>query len=392
MTEPPAADEAQLLDPPAASPGPDRLPRVMRLVREGMEAGRHVGFQGFVSLWARPVAEIAIGLARPGIAMQPDTVMLWLSACKPVTAVAVAQLWERGRLDLDDRVAVHIPEFGRSGKDAVTIRHLLTHTAGFRGVAGLWSPLPWDSLIKRVCDARLEPGWVPGQKAGYHVASAWYVLGELVRRLDGRTLDHYVREEIFLPLGMEDSWIGMPPDRYRRYGDRIGVLYETETGPPKPGAMDTEDRAALVRPGGNGRGPIRELGIFYEALLLRGSRAGASILSPQAVEAFTARHRTGMFDETFKHIMDWGLGFMVASNQYGWETIPYGFGHHCSPRTFGHAGHQSSIGFADPECGLAAALVANGMPGERAHNDRFRAIITALYEDLGLARYNSDTA
>jgi CubicO group peptidase (beta-lactamase class C family) len=91
-----------------------------------------------------------------------------------------------------------------------------------------------------------------------------------------------------------------------------------------------------------------------------------------------------MLDQTFQHILDWGLGFIINSNRYGVETVPYGFGRHSSPRTFGHGGYQSSAAFADPERRLAVAIAFNGMPGEQTHNRRIRDTLTSLYEDLGL--------
>ncbi len=124
-------------------------------------------------------------------------------------------------------------------------------------------------------------------------------------------------------------------------------------------------------------------------LLGRGSWRGRRVLLPQTVEAFTAPHRIGMLDVTFKHVLDWGLGFIVNSNQYGAETVPYGYGHHASPRTFGHSGYRSSTGFADPERGLAVALVLNGTPSNERHEARIRSLLDALYEDLGLAAGSS---
>src|SRR5258708_39132479 len=109
-------------------------------------------------------------------------------------------------------------------------------------------------------------------------------------------------------------------------------------------------------------------------LLGRGRLAGAGhpILSPQAVEALTARHRAGMLDHTFQHVLDWGLGFIVNSRQYGAANVPYGYGDHTSPRTFGHSGYRSSTGFPDPEQGLAVALALNGTPSHDAHARRLR--------------------
>jgi CubicO group peptidase (beta-lactamase class C family) len=164
----------------------------------------------------------------------------------------------------------------------------------------------------------------------------------------------------------------------------MGILHDTSGSEIKPAGFDTPEMAALCRPGGSGRGPVRELARFYQMLLNGGSLDGARIVSPQTVEAMTARHRVGMFDQTFKHVMDWGLGFIVNSNQYGADTVPYGYGPHASWRTFGHSGYQSSVAFADPKNELAVAIVFNGTPGEAAHDRRVRGVLRGLYEDLGL--------
>ena len=151
--------------------------------------------------------------------------------------------------------------------------------------------------------------------------------------------------------------------------------------PPHP--SDTEIGAAACRPGSNGRGPARELGFFYEMLLGRGVRNGNRVLSPQSVEAITAPHRVGLYDHTFRHNMDWGLGFLVNSHKHGPPGAPYGYGPHASARTFGHGGSQCCTTFADPERNLAVALVWNGRPGEARHDQRLRATLAALYTDLG---------
>ena len=363
------------------------LPRTSAAIERGMSAGLHIGAQLYVSTDGKAVTDLAFGEARPGVPMTPDTLMVWLSAGKPITAVAIAQLWERGLLGLDDLVVRYIPEFGPHGKDRITIRQLLTHTAGIRGVANAWTDEPWDTIIARICAARPEPGWVPGEKAGYHLASSWYVLGEIVRRVSGRPLDQFAREEIFQPLGMKDSWLALPPERYAEYGQRIGWMRDDESnqGPDVPNMSDdTMAGAALLKPGRSARGPARELGYFYEALLAGGVRNGTRILSPETVRAMTTPQRLGMFDRTFKHVMDWGLGFIIDSKRYDKGAAPYGYGAHASPRAFGHGGSQSSTGFADPEHGLAVALIFNGRCGEERHDQRLRSVLAALYEDLHL--------
>jgi CubicO group peptidase (beta-lactamase class C family) len=91
-----------------------------------------------------------------------------------------------------------------------------------------------------------------------------------------------------------------------------------------------------------------------------------------------------LYDHTFKHTLDWCLGLIPNNNYHGVQTIPYGYGPHVSMRTFGHSGHQSSTAFADPEHRLVVALAFNGLPGEMKHDQRIRAVLPAIYEDLGL--------
>jgi CubicO group peptidase (beta-lactamase class C family) len=249
-----------------------------------------------------------------------------------------------------------------------------------------WFSQAWEENFKRITSAPLEPGWVPGEKAGYHAATSWFILAEVLRRLDGRPIEQIAREDIFTPLGMSDSWLAMSREQYYAYDERIGLIFDTSGDEPATiELVDTEDGATRVRPGSSGRGPIRELGRFYEAMLFRGTLGDKRILSPQAVEAMTARHRTGMFDATFQCVVDWGLGFLVDSKQYDTRAFPYGFGPYASSRTYGHGGHQTSISYCDPEKRLVVAVVTNGMPGEREHNKRFRSINAAIYEDLDLA-------
>jgi CubicO group peptidase (beta-lactamase class C family) len=404
------------------------LRHACELLERGIAGGLHPAAQLYVSRHGEPVADLALGEALPGAPMRPDTLALWLSASKPVAAVAIGQLWERGLLALDDRIAQHIPEFAQHGKEGITLRHALTHTGGFRLPAVGFPLVTWEETIARVCAARLEPRWVPGEKAGYHMASSWFALGEVVRRLDGRVFADYVRGEIFLPLGMDDCWIGMPAERYHGYRreGRLAAIWNTEPSTPRRHPWDEEPYVTRCSPGGNGWGPMRQLGRLYEALLGGGALAGRRVLRPQTVEAIAARHRAGMLDHTFRQVMDWGLGVIPNSRPGLQETaawlrnppprasgaapepevageevpaptaeasgvagdepeLPYHYGPHASRRAFGHSGYRSSTAFADPAHGLVVALAFSGTPSDVAHAVRSRDVLAAIYEDLGLS-------
>jgi CubicO group peptidase (beta-lactamase class C family) len=351
-------------------------------INRGIEQGLHVGAQLYVSLRDKVVADLAIGEARIGTPMTTRTIIRWHSVGKPVNAVAIAQLWERGLVALDDPVVKHIPEFAAGGKEAITIRHLLTHTGGFLGELRMW---PWDEVIAYICALPLEPGWIPGRKAAYHGASSWYIIGEIVQRLTGQRYPQYLRQHIFEPIGMNDSWIGMSPEAYHTYlrENRISVLYNMSKPIDPAQPIPDEAECCGCSPGGRLFAPARDVARFYEMLLGHGSFGGARVLLPQTVEALTARHRVGMHDHTFNRTMDWGLGFILNSEYHGVGLMPYGYGRDASLRTFGHGGLESSVGFADPEHGLAVGCILNGMAGER-HHARIHEILTALYEDLGL--------
>jgi CubicO group peptidase (beta-lactamase class C family) len=371
------------------------LPRTRNVITRGINDGLHLGAQLYASIDGEIVADAAVGESRPGEPLRGDDLMPWLSSCKPVTAVAVMRQVERGRLRLDDPVAQHIPEFAQNGKDVITVRHLLTHTAGIRGAALHANGIAWDDVIAELCAAPIEPRWVVGETAGYHTTSSWYILGELVQRLSGIPLARYVREKIFEPLGMNDSWIGMPPEQFRAYGRRIAPVYDTSRGSFEQDQFNnTEAGAVMPRPASGGRGPMRELGRLYEMLRNRGAgnrtngALGARVLWAESVEDMIRRHRAGKFDKTFGHVIDFGLGLILDTNTPGQtedDAAPYGYGPYASEATFGHSGSRSSCAFCDPNRGLVVAWACNGMPAEPAHQRRQRALNAALYEDLGLA-------
>ena len=345
----------------------------------------HDGYQLYSSRHGRTVIDVAGGTARSGVEMTPESITMWFSAGKPVTAVAVAQLWEQGRLGLDDRIVDHLPEFG-NGKEAATIRHLLTHTGGFPYADDSLHPGPWDEMVAAIAGAPAM--FPPGSTAAYHGTAAHVILGEVVRVVDGRPIERYVHDEIFTPLGMRSSFVGLAPARLDELCPHLARIQDRlpQEGPGHiPGLefeqFNDEPYLTAVSPGNTCRGPARELGMLFETLLAGGVRDGTRILQSPTVEAITACHRRGMVDQTFAmngkqphprwgHEYPWGLGVELDGNG--------DIGRLNSTRAFASSGAFSSVAFADPQSGLAAVIVTTGLIELQRNQDRLAAVADAI--------------
>jgi CubicO group peptidase (beta-lactamase class C family) len=206
-----------------------------------------------------------------------------------------------------------------------------------------------------------------------------------VRRVSGLPYEEFTRKEIFAPLGMESSTFAFTPEVAASLGVRAAVMHLAKDGKFEPHPHFTpEVNGAFVRPGGGLRGTACDMTRFYRMLLDLGELDGAKVLEPATAAEITSPQRVGMKDQTFGHVMDWGLGVMFDNKMHS-PSAPYGYGPHASPRAFGHGGRESSTAFADPEHRLVVAIVFNGMPGELKHDRRLRMVTAAVYEDLGLA-------
>jgi len=369
---------------PSGTRSIDGLRDVTEMVEAGVAQGHHLGAQVCASIHGRPVLDLAVGEARPGVRLTRDTCVIWKSSTKPIIAAAVMQCVERGELRIEDKVASHLPAFGRGGKEAITIRHLLTHTAGFRDEPFDFPDDPWQTIIDAICAMPMEPGWEPGQSAGYHPTTSWFILGELLQRATGEYLPDLLRQSVFEPMGMPDCHVGLACHVYEDLvsGGRLASLPDTSDGSAED-TVHTREWLTHCSPGSSGVGPMRQLARFYEAMLRRGQADGRHVLSPDSVAQMIGRQRAGLRDRTFAYAMDWGLG-VVLDKPGRRGRMPYGYGRHASPDTFGHGGVQSSVGFADPAHGLAVGVAFVGMPGERIHQHRIDTLLTTLYEELGL--------
>lgn len=362
----------------------ENLPSTAAVIEAGFTADLHTAVQVYVSYRGQVIADDALGELRPGRPATPDDIMIWLSSGKPFTAVAILQLCEAHEVSLSDPVTRFLPEFGTHGKQHITLEQLLTHTSGLPQLDAHWSSTAWNDMLHLIYAA--APEAAPGQRARYQFGTTWVLLGEILQRVRSQTFVEALRESLLEPLQLERSSVGaMLAEDYAAQAASIVPMFSRLRGQVAELPWHEADPSVTLAPGGNNRGPARELGRFYEMLLEEGCWHDHHLLNPASVHALRTRHRSGMFDVTFRHIIDYGLGVIIDSKQYGAETVPYGYGDHCSHQTFGHGGSQSSIAFADPQHELVVVVLTNGMPGEPRHNRRNRQINSAIYEDLGLA-------
>lgn len=359
---------------------------VLDILERQREEGLHDAAQVYVSRRGEPLLDASIGESRPGRSLETDDLMLWYSSSKPLTAVAVMQLWEQGRLGLDDPIAKYVDGWG-AGKERCTIRHVLTHTGGFpmyrERMSGELFRLPYHEAVARIAAHPAE--FEPGTRAQYHLTSGWKVLGAIVEAIDGRPIERYLTEEVFGRVGMPTCRLGISESEQQQLGERVvPVRWKGHVMPARNDDGKVElvpfdiERAkhnepwyrAVVEPGGLGQGPARELGRFYESLLGH----GPPLLQPHTVEAMTACHRYGMRDATFGNLkIPWGLGVQVSGGISGGP----------GRRAFGHGGMASSRGLADPEADLVLVCVTNGLPAPLEHEQRMYEITDAVYSAFG---------
>lgn len=331
---------------------------------------------------------------------QQDTLATVLSGTKALTATCIHQLADRGDLDLQAPVARYWPEFGQAGKEDITVAMVLSHRSG---VIGPRAPLDWQTLTDWdfVCEqvAHAEPWWQPGTAQGYHMVTFGFILGEVFRRVTGRTIGQYLRTEIAEPFGAEVH-IGLPLTEHDRCADRIGKptarqLLAHVPAPDYPtnlaehpksglavsmGFIPTDDLDAndltlwrrLEFPGTNAQVSARGLSTFYNAL------AQEKLISREQMDL--ARVSQGGFDTDLvlgPQVADhgWGLGFMLNQRCRNGPN----------PRILGHGGLGGSFGFVDLEHRIGYGYVMNKFDTTKRNADpRSVALSNEIYAGLGV--------
>ncbi len=312
-----------------------------------------------------------------------DTLAMCFSTSKGVVATCAHVLADRGELDYDERVATYWPEFAQNGKGDITVRQVLSHSAGLHRFGTIIDHgsriFDWEHMADAL--ARTKPAYEPGTAVGYHALTFGWLVGELVRRISGSPLDQFLQKEIAEPLGLDGLYIGCPSEHRHRIaalrpmsapsnrwlGAAVGLGFNLVSrglravrSPVNPHRMfnavvarGMEDVLVDPRlldaaiPALNGHFDAVSLGAMYAMLAGGGQLGGVRILSAETVRK-ASEVQNNQRDRVVVITMQWRLGYHRPPILY--KQLP---------RAYGHFGFGGSGGWADPEHDLALAMVCN---------------------------------
>lgn len=346
-----------------------------------------------VDLWG------GVADAEAGVDWTEDTTSIVFSCTKAATAICAHILIDQGKLNPDALVAEYWPEFATNGKEQTTVQMMLNHESGvpaFREPIKEGGLIDWDYMISRL-EAE-EPFWEPGTRNGYHMISFGWTVGELVRRVSGQSLGAFFAEHVAGPTGA-DFWIGLPEG----FDKPIAPILMHTPGPEDMASVFTQKlftepasiqslsilnvggwtanqpeahKAQIGGAGGisNARGQVA----MYTPL----ARNDGSLVSPDRLAAMGRVSTATQEDATLLCRSRFASGFMKSMDNRGVATSP-GMSALIGDAAFGHVGAGGSIGFADPECGMAFSYTMNQMGGGLLLNDRGQSLIDAAYTALG---------
>jgi CubicO group peptidase (beta-lactamase class C family) len=342
--------------------------QVQEAVDQLVDSGAERGVQVAVFQHGEQLVDTVAGTAdrATGRPVKSDTPFYNFSICKAAASTVVHILAERALFGYDTPVVDLWPEFGARGKQKVTVRHVLSHTAGVPGI-------PLDTTLEDLCDwdkmcaaiAGSELWWEPGTKVGYHAYTFGYIVGEIVRRATGKPISQVLLEEVSGPLGVGDQlYFGMPHSQQRRLArledapidpQAMAAMAAMPQDLPmfKAGPMSTMPNAALGNradilaadiPAG-GKTSARAIARMYAALL--GEVDGVRLISPERLREVTTVASSGM-DEVFGMPTKWALGYSIGRP-----------GAMDSSSVFGIGGVGGSFACGDSATGIAFALTKN---------------------------------
>jgi CubicO group peptidase (beta-lactamase class C family) len=366
-----------------------------------------VGASLALTVEGRTVVDLWGGVADPAT-RRPwtgETVSIVFSCTKGATALCAHMLSSRGKLDIDAPVIEVWPEFGRHGKNRVTTRMMLDHSAAVPVLRDTVKPdglYDWGYLTGRLADE--VPFWEPGTRNGYHAVTFGFTVGEIVRRVAGMSLGAFFQQEVVRPLGI-DFWIGLPeaieprvaPMIFHRapeaeqttpffkaaLGERGSIpnLFLFNSGDLLAGGANTRAAHAAELGAANGITNARGLALMYAPLALGGTQGSVKLVDAGTLARMAEVSMATHLDATLMIPTRFAPGFMKSMdnrrNTGGTDSAILG------SAAFGHVGAGGSIGFADPDCGLSFGYTMNRMGPGILLNERGQALVDAAYRCLG---------
>jgi CubicO group peptidase (beta-lactamase class C family) len=365
----------------------------VRTTLEGLvKSGPEIGLQVAAYLNGKLVVDAWAGLADDAKKTQVngDTMFMLSSTTKGVTATCMHVLAEKHKLDYDMPIVKVWPEFGGHGKDKATLRHALSHQTGVPQTPVGYTPdwlADWDKMCRGIAD--LTPMFPIGERTAYHSLNYGYINGEILRRVDGRTIGQFLQDEICKPLKINGLYLGVPDSEIHR----VAVLKD---GPPASAAYDASmvgepagshvatafNRPEVIKaaiPGSGGIMSARGLARHYAMLANWGELDGVRVL-PEA------RIRAGIELQTF----EWDEIYKVRVRR----SLGYRRGRDCGPQAtpdaFGHVGGGGSYGYADPSLRLGIGFSKNYFTyntagtGVRPSRPASNVVTEAIFDALGL--------
>jgi CubicO group peptidase (beta-lactamase class C family) len=345
-----------------------RLASATDLIRE-----RGCPAQICVSLRGQIVVDEAFGCSR-------DSLFFLFSASKPLVALAVHMLAERGALSLDEPVARYWPAFGQRGKQAITIRHVLQHRSGLpvarSFIRDALAMTDWDASIRAL--ERATPMYPSGQVPAYHALSYGFMLGELVQRVSGVPVRDFVAAELLGPLRLRDTHLGLPGDQWSRH-----VPVRGRGGAERATQLVINRRATrqAVIPAASVSATARDLARLYQALLNGGELDGSRVLHPETIRDAMMPSSDGEIDRYLRLPVRWAAGFQLGGERNASGRIgggPGPMGALASRTAFGHNGSYVCLGWADPERQVAFGYVTARLANRRMGAGHMAAVCDAV--------------
>jgi CubicO group peptidase (beta-lactamase class C family) len=377
-----------------------RFAAVRRAFEANLESGAEVGAAVAVYVDGEPVVDLWGGWvdrehSRP---WARDTICTVYSTTKGLTTVCAHRMVEQGRLDLDAPVAQYWPEFAQCGKEQVPVHMLLSHRVGLHTTGARMDDnavYDWEAMAAAL--AETAPFWEPGTRHGYHGLTFGWLVGEVVRRVAGKSLGAVFRDEVAIPLGL-DTHIGTGPE----HDPRIATVYDTVLTPEmqklreeRMARLRENADPALMAVAGNLRVPpnahnsikwrrseipavnahtdARSVAKLYAALSQGGAIDGYQVLAPESIARATTEQASGP-DALIMMPTRFALGFWLSRPE-----APLG----PNPNNFGHPGLGGSVGFADPDRHIGFGYVMNQLKAGLLVGGTGERLVTALYESLG---------